>query len=265
MDEWIIMKLCRSPALRKKFNQALIDSFVNGNPLVKWCPAPNCKFAVSLKEISVDRNEAILCKCGFYWCFRCGGLGHEPATCKELEDWKVKNSGGDESLNEKFILSITKKCPNCKTLIEKNGGCNHMTCHKCHFHFCWLCLGKFGSGPLGDSSGYSTHKCNIFGGEDKTINKEDDWERFRFYSERFNSHSRSYDLEKSLQIKKDEVIESLKKKYILSDTIFNYYREAVVQLLIARSCIRNSYIFGFYRPLIILKSIKIYLNIAKKN
>lgn len=176
-------------------------------------------------------------------------MGHEPATCKELEDWQVKNSGGDETLNEKYIASITKKCPNCKSSIEKNGGCNHMTCHKCHYHFCWLCLGKFGKGPLGDSSGYGNHKCNIFGDEDKSIKPEDDWERFRWYSERFNNHSRSYEMEKKLDSKKEEWIQDCVKTYTTVPTFLQYYRDAIAQLLVARSTIRNSYIFGFYRPL----------------
>ena len=31
-----------------------------------------------------------------------------------------------------------KKCPSCKVQIEKNGGCNRMTC-RCGQMFCWIC------------------------------------------------------------------------------------------------------------------------------
>ena len=34
---------------------------------------------------------------------------------------------------------ITQKCPMCKTPIDKNGGCVHMTCI-CRYEFCWICL-----------------------------------------------------------------------------------------------------------------------------
>jgi hypothetical protein len=37
---------------------------------------------------------------------------------------------------------LRKQCPQCHVDIEKNGGCNHMTC-KCGHHFCWVCLGDF--------------------------------------------------------------------------------------------------------------------------
>jgi hypothetical protein len=36
-----------------------------------------------------------------------------------------------------------KPCPKCGVNIEKQGGCDHMTCRKCHHNFCWQCLVPF--------------------------------------------------------------------------------------------------------------------------
>uniref|UniRef100_A0A6B2L3S1 RBR-type E3 ubiquitin transferase n=1 Tax=Arcella intermedia TaxID=1963864 RepID=A0A6B2L3S1_9EUKA len=246
MDEFIVMKLCGSKSMRSRFNQSLIDSFVNENNLVKWCPTPNCSCAGILHDFTAERNTAIFCRCKKYWCFGCGEEGHEPALCKQMEDWKVKNAGGDEKLNEKFIDSIAKKCPNCKSRIEKNGGCNHMHCQKCHYHFCWLCMGKFGKGPLGDTSGYGNHVCNNYKNADSEL--ENDWERFRWYSERYNSHFRSLGLEKKLLDTSGEINELIKK--MQSSTLNqNFYSDALEQLILSRITLLNSYVFGFFRPI----------------
>ncbi|XP_028841640.1 E3 ubiquitin-protein ligase RNF14-like [Denticeps clupeoides] len=39
-----------------------------------------------------------------------------------------------------WLKENVKKCPKCHIRIEKNGGCNFMSCTKCPTHFCWLCL-----------------------------------------------------------------------------------------------------------------------------
>ena len=44
------------------------------------------------------------------------------------------------------MSSNTKACPRCSAHIEKNGGCNHITCHKCSFEWCWLCEKKYTPG-----------------------------------------------------------------------------------------------------------------------
>ena len=42
-----------------------------------------------------------------------------------------------------WIIANSKKCVQCEKYIEKNGGCNHMTCKLCGKEFCWLCLSNW--------------------------------------------------------------------------------------------------------------------------
>ena len=45
----------------------------------------------------------------------------------------------NDSANVDYIRLNCKPCPKCKTNIEKNQGCQHMTCRKCMHEFCWIC------------------------------------------------------------------------------------------------------------------------------
>ena len=71
--------------------------------------------------------------CATEICFQCRGSWHgESVTCeqsmqKELEGWVNENKD-----NVSF-------CPCCRSRIEKNQGCNHMTCGFCKYEFCWSC------------------------------------------------------------------------------------------------------------------------------
>lgn len=48
----------------------------------------------------------------------------------------ISNTKKDD---DEFIETISKKCPQCKTPIERTMGCNHMTCPICHYEFCYVC------------------------------------------------------------------------------------------------------------------------------
>ena len=43
--------------------------------------------------------------------------------------------------DEELVHKTSKPCPTgCGWQIEKNLGCNHMTCSRCRHEFCWRCL-----------------------------------------------------------------------------------------------------------------------------
>lgn len=43
------------------------------------------------------------------------------------------------SNDDDLVSTMTKKCPKCQAPIERNDGCNHMTCQICHYQFCYVC------------------------------------------------------------------------------------------------------------------------------
>ena len=59
-----------------------------------------------------------------------------------MEEWKDKMKGSEQE-SDLWLKVNTKNCPKCKVRIEKNMGCMHMTCKKCKYEFCWLCMGDY--------------------------------------------------------------------------------------------------------------------------
>ena len=75
---------------------------------------------------------------------------HLPMTCKEFTLF-ISSSDIDKLLDKCWITFNSKKCPKCNIDIEKNEGCNHMTCKMCSHQFCWLCFGNW--------QGHDSNKC----------------------------------------------------------------------------------------------------------
>ncbi|KAL4999178.1 hypothetical protein BDV10DRAFT_58729 [Aspergillus recurvatus] len=57
----------------------------------------------------------------------------------------LKRRMREVELSMKKVEETTKRCPGCQWPIEKNDGCDHMTCIKCRAEFCWICLGGWSS------------------------------------------------------------------------------------------------------------------------
>eukprot|EP01103_Thecamoeba_quadrilineata_P007897 TRINITY_DN1771_c0_g1_i1.p1 TRINITY_DN1771_c0_g1~~TRINITY_DN1771_c0_g1_i1.p1 ORF type:complete len:679 (+),score=104.89 TRINITY_DN1771_c0_g1_i1:37-2037(+) len=248
VDELTVLRLLGDREGEKRFIESLRNAFVENNPSIKWCPAPECPNAILLTEISTERNESVECLCGHTFCFRCSLESHQPCSCLMFEKWKKIASGQDDRLNDAFITSVSRPCPSCKVPIEKNHGCNHMTCTKCQYHFCWQCMGKFGTGSKGGSDGYKIHECNGHYQQDsQVVSKVGELQRFQFYNTRYANHERSQDLEGKQQV--ESVIMSLSSRYGIGLDACQFFQNAVSQLIRNRQTLKFSYVFGFYRPL----------------
>jgi hypothetical protein len=80
-------------------------------------------------------------------CYGCKRIGCTICECLDYHDKKSCPGPKDEleSIDEETIKLLysgdAKKCPTCKQIIVKNGGCDHMTC-TCGTHFCFRCNQK---------------------------------------------------------------------------------------------------------------------------
>merc|ERR1711964_584253 len=61
---------------------------------------------------------------------------------QELMDEEAARRRADQAASLRTIQRITKPCPSCNNPIQKDDGCNHMTC-TCRHEFCWTCLGPY--------------------------------------------------------------------------------------------------------------------------
>jgi len=157
-----------TPENKERYERFILDDYAETLPLVS-CPTPDCQIACLPREKGMVKE--VLCSgvpgaCGKHFCTGCPNAGHRPAPCEVAAAWHAKF--GSEAENVKYIMANTKRCPKCRCPIEKNQGCNHMTCKSCRHEFCWLCKGDWKS--HGTATG-GFYKCNIYQANQKAGKK----------------------------------------------------------------------------------------------
>jgi hypothetical protein len=123
--------LQRSPDLYDKYEKFSTMAKLNKDPNVRWCVTPECKGYM----IGDKSNNKLVCGiCKNAMCFLCRNAWHDGLQCEDAMNIEFK----------KYIERVeVKECPKCKTKIEKNEGCNHMTCTRCNYQFCWICCKQY--------------------------------------------------------------------------------------------------------------------------
>lgn len=242
-DEDVVRKLVK-PELAEKFDRYLVESYVEDNRMVKWCPStPHCGNAMR-KLQDDDGYDEVECSCGLQFCFSCLCESHSPCSCLMWKLWNEKCVNESESIN--WITINTRACPKCCKAVQKRDGCNHITC-VCGQTFCWLCGGA--TGRAHSWHHIEGHSCGRYKDEDvRNLERaKRDLDRYTHYHYRFKAHTESLKLEDKLRQSVTEKAEANFKKK--NEDVFKnclWVTDAVNRLFRSRRIIKNSYPFAFY-------------------
>lgn len=236
------------PSVLERYRALLNRAFVSDSGMMAWCPAPGCELAVECHVSHKKLNTivpTVRCAEGHEFCFGCGQEGHAPCICRIVKMWLKKCEDDSETSN--WIKANTQDCPNpnCNSLIEKNGGCNHMTCRKCRYEFCWICEGPW------SEHGNSYYNCNRFD-EKKAQEKESrkssrvSLERYLHYFNRYQNHEQSARLDEKLMVQTRKNMDAMQEAGVLSWSEVQFLAKAAAVVNECRMTLKWTYAMAFY-------------------
>ncbi|KAI5954655.1 hypothetical protein KGF54_002431 [Candida jiufengensis] len=242
--------------------------WINSRTNFRWCPATDCKgFTEVIKSptstsssqsqhtkdkpnqsIDITKVPIVGCTERHEFCFECNYENHLPCPCWLVKKWIKKCA--DDSETAHWIDAHTHSCPKCHTSIEKNGGCNHMTCRKCKHEFCWICFGDW-------KQHNNNYSCNRFKDEraEEEIRKNKSrqtLERYLHFYKRYSIHESSMKGDQKTLKKIDDVtklyMEDRRKKNEehLSWNDVQFLPDAMRALQNGRKTLKWTYCFAFY-------------------
>ncbi|KDN42290.1 putative ariadne-1 protein [Tilletiaria anomala UBC 951] len=242
------VSLLVTPDILEKYRTLLNRTFVDDSGIMRWCPAPNCELAV---ECHVSQKKlsrvvpSVKCGQGHEFCFGCGNETHAPAVCPLVKLWLKKCADDSETSN--WIKANTQDCPNpkCNSVIEKNGGCNHMTCRKCKYEFCWICEGPW------SEHGTSWYNCNRFD-ENKAKSKDSknssrlSLERYLHYYNRYINHEQSARLDENLVAQTQKSMDAMQEAGVLTWSEVQFLSKAAASVTECRMTLKWTYAMAYY-------------------
>ncbi|KAH0538557.1 hypothetical protein FGG08_004845 [Glutinoglossum americanum] len=109
--------------------QAAFIAYIRAKPdEYQYCPTADCDQLY--RTSGIDNGTVFDCpNCLNSICISCKVVNHEGSTCAEYRDLKSEGAVAFQRWKER---NHVKPCPKCETPIEKESGCNHMTCTAAH-------------------------------------------------------------------------------------------------------------------------------------
>ncbi|GJE90031.1 RING-5 domain-containing protein [Phanerochaete sordida] len=236
----------------QRFQELLVRHFVSCNQSLKYCPYPSCTYTVSCPSASSKSSLTQIVPivvCGqsptHKFCFGCNiDDDHRPVVCGVARLWMQKCQDDSETAN--WIKSNTKECSKCQSTIEKNGGCNHMTCKKCKYEFCWVCMGPW------SEHGTAWYSCNRYD-EKASIDARDaqsksraSLERYLHYYNRWANHEQSAKLSVELYAKTEKKMEEMQMSSDLTWIEVQFMKKAADEVFKCRMTLKWTYAMAYY-------------------
>ncbi|KAF8644818.1 hypothetical protein AX16_008275 [Volvariella volvacea WC 439] len=256
----------------KRFHELTIRHFVGSNVNLKYCPYPGCTNTVSCPSGASKSSLTTvvpIVSCGargiggstpssqtqadgpglagkeHKFCFGCNiESDHRPIVCVVARMWLKKCRDDSETAN--WIKSNTKECSNCQSTIEKNGGCNHMTCKKCKHEFCWVCMGPW------SEHGTAWYSCNRYDekagvdARDAQSKSRASLERYLHYYNRWANHEQSAKLSVELYAKTEKKMEEMQITSALTWIEVQFMKKAVEEVEKCRMTLKWTYAMAYY-------------------
>jgi len=120
--------------------QRMLHQRLKSMPGFRWCREPGCSFGAVVEPGACQQLVCPVCAERCSWC-----RGPAHASCP------VRASHERAAMwNRVRIMfkSGIRACPSCRSFIEKNEGCQHMTCKSCNHEFCWECKANWKPGHV---------------------------------------------------------------------------------------------------------------------
>ena len=262
-------------AIKKVNNKTILnnnnDNFYHQDADAGWLPhGRSSKYRRQNRDQDFFFNGAT-CLCEHRFCFKCNASPpHDPASCKMMEDWKElintyigmekhkmtvagEITGANDLASEIWLRANTKNCPKCKVKIQKNDGCNHMTCKHCTHEFCWICMGPWKE--HGNNTG-GFFRCDIYKGSGAKTNKEEkkqsdakakDIENFLLFYTQSVAHQNSLYLEKPLLASAEARMIDILESTNQSNTDVTFVNSGFHILIKSRSILKASWIWAYFK------------------
>lgn len=253
-----------------RFQELLVRSYVGAKSNLKFCPYPGCTNTVGCSAAASKSSLATLVpivSCGargipgseedkkasnlsvqakeHKFCFGCPiETDHRPVVCAVARMWLKKCEDDSETAN--WIKSNTKECSQCHSTIEKNGGCNHMTCKKCKHEFCWVCMGPW------SEHGTAWYSCNRYDekngveARDAQSRSRASLERYLHYYNRWANHEQSAKLSLDLYAKTEKKMEDMQITSELTWIEVQFMKKAVEEVEKCRMTLKWTYAMAYY-------------------